>query len=87
MQLQSILIVLAATTTPIFALPIVPQHIGVGVESIELHNIHQESCQQLGQSIQAVVKNKESTACDRICQKESDKTLAILKSAQKDFPC
>lgn len=87
MQLQSILIVLAATTTPIFALPMVPQHFGVSVESIELHNIHQESCQQLSQSIEAVVKNKQSKACDRDCQTESDKTLAILRSTQKEFPC
>lgn len=87
MQLQSILIMLATTATPIFALPIVPQHMTVPVQSIQLHNIHQESCQQLSESIQAIENHIVSEGCDAKCQTQSNKTIAILRSAQNEFPC
>lgn len=87
MQLQSILILLALTSTPILALPIVPEHSTLGAQSIELHNIHQESCLQLSQSIEAVVAQLESESCDQECKTKSNKTLEILRSARKEFPC
>lgn len=87
MQLQSILITLAVASVPILALPIVPEHSTLGVQSIELHNIHQESCLQLSQSIEALVDQVESESCDEECKTKSNETLEILRSAQNEFPC
>ena len=87
MQIQSILFMLAAASTPIFALPIVLEHTDLGLKSVELHNIHQESCQQLSQTIQAMVDHAKSQSCDAQCKTESNKTLAILRSTLNEFPC